>query len=286
MKIQSVGIIGQGFVGSALRSTFENYYNVYTYDKFQANKSTHKTIQALSRACEIIFICVPTPMNKDGSCDISIVTDVVKAACSTGRKNIIAIKSTVPPNTTKSLQDLCQDSHIVFNPEFLLERNAEEDFKNTTRVILGGPRPATTLLKQFYSRIFPDADIVKTDSTIAEMIKYLTNTFLAVKVSFANEIYAICESLGIDYDKVLEYSLYDERLGRSHWSVPGPDGHYGFGGSCFPKDLNALMHLTHSLCIQANTISGAWNTNLMVRPEKDWESLKGRAVVDSPENDT
>ena len=286
MKIQTVGIIGQGFVGSALRNTFENYYNVYTYDKFQVDKSTHTSIQSLSRACEVIFVCVPTPMNKDGSCDISIVTDVVKIACSTGRKNIIAIKSTVPPNTTKSLQDLCQDSHIVFNPEFLLERNAEEDFKNTTRVILCGPRPATTLLKQFYSRIFPDADIVKTDSTIAEMIKYLTNTFLAVKVSFANEIYAICESLGIDYDKVLEYSLYDDRLGRSHWSVPGPDGHYGFGGSCFPKDLNALMHLTHSMCIQANTISGAWNTNLMVRPEKDWESLKGRAVVDSPENNT
>ena len=278
MKIQSVGIIGQGFVGKALKSVFSKYYMIHTYDKFKPEESTHKNICNLSRACELVFVCVPTPMRPDGSCDISIVEKVVKETCSTGRRNIVAIKSTVPPNTTKALQDLCVDSDIVFNPEFLLERNAEEDFRNTDRVILGGPRPATTRLKQFYSRVFPNADIIKTDSTIAEMIKYLTNTFLAVKVSFANEIYTICESLGIDYDKVLEYSLYDDRLGRSHWSVPGPDGHYGFGGSCFPKDLNALMHLTHSLCIKSNTINGAWNTNLMVRPEKDWEDLKGRAV--------
>ena len=203
---------------------------------------------------------------------------MVQEACSTGRQNIVVIKSTVPPNTTKLLQNLCQDSQIVFNPEFLLERQAEEDFEQTARVILGGPRPATTRLKQFYSRVFPHADIIKTDSTIAEMVKYLTNSFLAVKVSFANEIYNICESLDVDYDKVTEYALYDERLGQSHWSVPGPDGHYGFGGSCFPKDINALMHLAQTLCIKANTIQGAWNTNLMARPEKDWEKLKGRAV--------
>ena len=278
MKIQNVGIIGQGFVGTALASAFSKHYKVHTYDKFQEELSTKKHIIDLSRLCEIIFVCVPTPMRKDGSCDVSIVKEVVQEACSTGRQNIVVIKSTVPPNTTKLLQNLCQDSQIVFNPEFLLERRAEEDFEQTARVILGGPRPATTRLKQFYSRVFPHADIIKTDSTIAEMVKYLTNSFLAVKVSFANEIYNICESLDVDYDKVTEYALYDERLGQSHWSVPGPDGHYGFGGSCFPKDINALMHLAQTLCIKANTIQGAWNTNLMARPEKDWERLKGRAV--------
>ena len=280
MKIQNVGIIGQGFVGDALKQTFSNHYKVYTYDKFQKDLSTHKNIFNLSRACELLFVCVPTPMREDGSCDISIVKEVVQQACSAGRQNIIAIKSTVPPNTTKSLQVLCQDSQIVFNPEFLLERNAEEDFRNTTRVIVGGPRPATTRLKQFYAKVFPSAHIIKTDSTVAEMVKYLTNSFLAVKVSFANEMYAICESLDVDYDKVAEYALHDERLGSTHWSVPGPDGHYGFGGSCFPKDINALMHLAQTLCIKANTVQGAWNTNLMARPERDWEDLKGRAVVE------
>ena len=279
MKIQTVGIIGQGFVGGALASAFSNHYKVYTYDKILTDLSTHKSVFSLSRACELLFVCVPTPMREDGSCDISIVKEVVQEACSTGRQNIIAIKSTIPPNTTKLLQELCQDSQIVFNPEFLLERNAEQDFLNTSRVILGGPRPATTRLKQFYSKVFPNAHVIKTDSTVAEMVKYLTNSFLAVKVSFAYEMHAICESLGVDYDKVTEYALHDDRLGSTHWSVPGPDGHYGFGGSCFPKDITALMHLAQTMCIKANTIQGAWNTNLMARPEKDWEDLKGRAVI-------
>jgi len=135
MKIQNVGIIGQGFVGNALKNAFSPHYKVYTYDKMRADLSTHKNVYDLSRACELIFVCVPTPMKKDGSCDVSIVKEVVQQACSTGRRNVIAIKSTIPPNTTKALQDLCQDSQIVFNPEFLLERNAEEDFKNTNRVI-------------------------------------------------------------------------------------------------------------------------------------------------------
>ena len=280
MKIQTVGIIGQGFVGEALAECFSPHYKVYAYDKVHANLSTHKSVSSLSRDCDLLFVCVPTPMKEDGSCDVSIVKEVVLQSCSTGRRNIIVIKSTVPPNTTKALQELCLDSQIVFNPEFLLERNAEEDFRNTSRVILGGPRPATTRLKQFYSKIFPTAHIIKTDSTVAEMVKYLTNSFLAVKVSFANEMYAICTSLGIDYDKVAEYALHDDRLGSTHWSVPGPDGHYGFGGSCFPKDINALMHLAQTLCIKANTVQGAWDTNLMVRPEKDWEDLKGRAVTE------
>ena len=225
MNIRTVGIVGQGFVGSALGCTFAQYYKVYTYDKMFADLSTHKGVFELSRACDLLFVCVPTPMREDGSCDVSIVKKVVQEACSTGRRNIISIKSTVPPNTTKALQDLCQDSQIVFNPEFLLERNAEEDFRNTSRIILGGPRPATTRLKQFYSKIFQNAHIIKTDSTVEEMVKYLTNSFLAVKVSFANEMYAICRNLDVDYDKVAEYALHDDRLGKTHWAVPGPDGH-------------------------------------------------------------
>ena len=278
MKIRTVGIIGQGFVGTALRQVFSCYNKVYTYDKAHANLSTHKSVQALSHACDVVFVCVPTPMKPNGSCDTSIVETVCLQACSTGRQNIIAIKSTVPPGTTKKINDMCRDSQVVFNPEFLLERNATEDFRNTSRVILGGPRPATTRLKQFYTNVFPKANIIKTDATIAEFVKYLTNCFLAVKVSMANEIAAMCESTGVDYDKVIEYATQDARLGDSHWSVPGPDGHFGFGGSCFPKDLNALIQCAIDLGISPNTLVGAWNTNLVVRPEKDWEELKGRAV--------
>ena len=119
-----------------------------------------------------------------------------------------------------------------------------------------------------------------TTTKVAEMIKYLTNTFLATKVSFANEMKLICESLNIDFDEVLKLSKYDKRLGLSHWSVPGPDGKPGFGGSCFPKDINAIISFCRDNDINISTLSGVWKTNLFVRPEKDWESLKGRAVTD------
>ena len=112
------------------------------------------------------------------------------------------------------------------------------------------------------------------------MVKYFSNCFLATKVSFANEMKQICDGLDLDYDKVVEYATYDERLGKSHWAVPGPDGHLGFGGSCFPKDINALVHICEKMDIPINVISSAIDTNIMVRPEKDWEELKGRAVVD------
>ena len=111
------------------------------------------------------------------------------------------------------------------------------------------------------------------------MVKYTTNAFLATKVSFANEMYEICVRSGIDYDKVVEYATYDERLGKSHWAVPGPDGHYGFGGSCFPKDINALINVGLELDMTPQVLMAAWETNLNVRPEEDWKELKGRAVV-------
>jgi UDPglucose 6-dehydrogenase len=193
---------------------------------------------------------------------------------------IVAIKSTIPPGTTNDLNKECKNVSVIFNPEFLTEANFIDDFKNQNRIIIGGERPSTTKLRQVYSLVFPDATIVKTGSKTAEMVKYFTNTFLTTKVSFANEMYLICDKLGIDYDKVVEYSTYDERLGKSHWAVPGPDGHYGFGGSCFPKDINALIKVAEELDIHPNMLIGAWETNLDVRPEEDWKKLKGRAVVE------
>jgi len=129
-------------------------------------------------------------------------------------------------------------------------------------------------------KLFPDIPIIKTKSNIAEFVKYFTNTFLATKVAFANEMKKICDELQIDYDKVVEYSIYDKRLGNSHWAVPGPDGKNGFGGSCFPKDINALIHLFRQLNLKSNILEASWKTNLEVRPEKDWENLKGRAVTE------
>ena len=224
-------------------------------------------------------------MKKNGSCDTSIVENTVMeldnlALTRQCSNRIVVIKSTIPPGTTEKLNEECEHIQVVFNPEFLTEANFIEDFKNQDRIIIGGPRPASTKVRQLFYKAFPKAHIIKTHSTIAEMVKYLTNTFLATKVSFANEMKMLCDFFNVDYDKVVEYSTYDERLGKSHWAVPGPDGKMGFGGSCFPKDINALISIADKWEIPANVLMAAWETNLDVRPEQDWKELKGRAVVD------
>ena len=278
-----IGIVGQGYVGTAVKTVFKKHYDVLTFDLNRLLSNT-ETLHELVNTTDIVFVCVPTPMNPDGSCNLDIVNSVVRDINETVNAGqdgkIVAIKSTVPPGTTDRLNKECEHISVIFNPEFLTEANFIEDFRNQSRIIIGGVRPATTKLRQVYSLAFPDATIVKTGSKTAEMVKYMTNTFLATKVSFANEMYQICDKMNIDYDKVVEYSTYDERLGKSHWAVPGPDGHYGFGGSCFPKDINALVHICREIGIPANVITSAIDTNLMVRPEEDWKELKGRAVVD------
>ena len=279
-----LGIVGQGYVGTAVKEIMSNYYETNTFDI--KKDCSCNSLRDLVHKSDIIFVCVPTPMNDDGSCYLGIVEDVIKQINSMSemytdiaKYKIVVIKSTVIPGTTERLNKENKNIKIVFNPEFLTEANFVEDFKNQDRIIIGGPRPATTKVRQMYSLVFPKTPIVKTHSTIAEMVKYMTNTFLATKVSFANEMYQVCDRLGIDYDKVVEYATYDKRLGKSHWSVPGPDGKLGFGGSCFPKDIRALIHLCDGLDIPESVLSSVWGSNLEVRPEEDWKELKGRAVI-------
>jgi len=270
-----IGIIGQGFVGNAIYQKFKDYYEINTYDldSSKCNSSEQETLDN-----DIVFVCLPTPMNSDGSCNVSLVESEIKRSYEFGITKTVVIKSTVSPGTTARINSLYPNMDIVFNPEFLTERNAVKDYENQSRIILGGPRPSTTKLKGIFSKVFPKAHIIKTDSTHAEMVKYLTNTFLSVKVSFANEIYQICEGLNVDYDKVVEYATHDERLGKSHWNVPGHDGDFGFGGHCFPKDLAALIHLAENLDVIDNVLSAAEQTNTQVRTNRDWEQMKGRAV--------
>ena len=219
-------------------------------------------------------------MKENGECDIGIVKKEIELINKySTHKKIVVIKSTVPPDTTKKINNSNKNIDVIFNPEFLTERNFIEDFKKQNRIVLGGNQKPVDILQQVYGKVFPNITIVKTDSTTAEMIKYFTNTFLATKVSFSNEMKIICDEIDVDYDKVVEYSLYDQRIGKSHLGVPGPDGKLGFGGSCFPKDINALIYFAKQKGIDLDVLKSVWETNLKVRPEKDWEKLKGRAVI-------
>lgn len=277
---QPIGIIGQGFVGSAVREGMQNYYNVVAYDKDPNKFSNAESILDVVSKTKMTFLCVPTPMRASGQCDLRILRlalDEISASAQT-ENYIVVIKSTIPPGTTDQLNTEYSNLDIVFNPEFLTEANAVEDYKNQNRIIIGGDRPSSTYVKQIFAKAFPKVPIIKTSSTIAETIKYVTNTFLSMKVSYANEIYQICKALDIDYDKVIEYARYDERLGNSHWSVPGPDGDFGFGGHCFPKDIAALQYLASQLNVDTTMLNATIAKNGMVRTNKDWEAQVGRAV--------
>ena len=277
----NIGIIGQGFVGNAVFNKFKNYYNVLTFDldKTLCNSSFEK----INKNCKYIFVCLPTPMNTDGSCYTGIVEDLLtkldKRSEEISQSKIVVVKSTIPPGTTKKWNDKFDNLSVVFNPEFLTEANAVKDYENQNRIILGGPKNETLQLNSIFSKVFPNAKIINSNSTDAEMVKYTTNSFLAMKVSFANEIYQICKKVNADYDKVIESTIQDERLGTSHWKVPGPDGDFGYGGHCFPKDINALISVAINNHISPKMLIATNEKNKEVRSNKDWENMKGRAVV-------
>ena len=272
-----IGIVGQGFVGTAVREGFKNYFDVETFDIIK--DSSCNSLSELSNLSDVIFVCLPTPMEATGECHLDIVENTLLGLDVIEKCKTVVVKSTIPPGTTKKWNKKFKNLQIVFNPEFLTEANSINDFKNQTRIIIGGPKRASSKVRRIFTKAFPKVKIIKTDSTYAEMVKYVTNTFLATKVSFANEMYQICEKLDIDYDKVVEYATHDERLGYSHWNVPGPDGDFGYGGHCFPKDIGALISLAHDLNVRPRMLTATECKNNDVRINRDWEKQEGRAVI-------
>ena len=274
MKNYKLGVIGHGYVGESQSFAFSPSFDVRVYDK-DSLKSTHSLNEVLDS--DFIFVCVPTPMKKDGSQDLSFVESFFKTA-----KNgpIYIIKSTIIPGTTNLLNEKFKNLKIIFSPEFLTERTAKLDVITQTRIILGGDKNLTSKVRKIYDIRFKNKTVIETDSLTAEYIKYMNNTFFATKVSLMNEFYRFAKYLGVDWETALFGFVSDQRIGDSHLHVPGPDGKLGFGGTCFPKDINAFISFANKNNINMNVLEAAWKTNLAVRPEKDWENLKGRAVSD------
>jgi UDPglucose 6-dehydrogenase len=249
---------------------------------------------------DFIFLSVPTPSNEDGSINLSYVEDALTEMSKIYKKlpnsvggigseemtNIVLLRSTVTPGTTEKLQEKFPDINLVFNPEFLTERSAKFDFINQTRFILGGRQEHTSKVKELYRWRFGETiPVIETNYQTAELIKYMNNCFFATKVSFLNEMRQVSDRCGADWDKAVEGFIRDGRIGHSHINVPGPDGKFGFGGSCFPKDIQAMIDFGNKLGLDMHTLNGVWDTNCEVRPEKDWEQLVGRAVEEKKPND-
>jgi nucleotide sugar dehydrogenase len=273
-----IGIIGNGFVGNSVAFGFSPTHEIKIHDK-DPKRNLHKIEEVLE--CNFIFVCVPTPMNNDGSVSLAIVEKALKEISEKNKKrnNIIILKSTMVPGSTNNFINQFPKLNIIFNPEFLTERTAKLDFLTQARIILGGTKRLTKRVSTLFKERFKHTYLIETDTVTAELVKYMNNVFFASKVSIMNEMKMVCESVGANWDEALAGFTADQRIGDSHLDVPGPDGKLGFGGSCFPKDINAFISMANDLGIKVPTIKGAWETNLNVRPERDWEKLEGRAVV-------
>lgn len=269
MGENTIGIVGYGIVGQAVEYGFKSE-KIFIYDKYK----NYLPLEEVCQNSEFIFICVPTPILDDGSgIDLSIVEENVEAIAKfiEGTDKIIVIKSTSVPGTTARLSKKYPNVNFAFNPEFLTEANFLEDFVNSDRCVIGAFDDLTSRrLVSLYKKHFPKMPIFQSDPTTAEMVKYMANCYLATKVIFANEMFDLCEKLGIKYEEVKKLTVADHRIFDSHLDVTTMRG---FGGKCFPKDMMALIGLADQLGVETELLDTAWKKNLKIRKVKDWEEI-------------
>ena len=234
-------------------------------------------LNTFASVCEadMIFVCVPTPMTEDGEFDLSIVRDTVTRFIS---PKILIIKSTITPSAAQILVDRYPMHSLVFNPEFLTERTAVRDFQNPSRIVLGGEdQHSVEKVEEVYRVLFPSRllEIIKTDAKTACFIKYFSNCFFATKVSIMNEFRQVADAAGIDWNTALNGLLTSGWVNPMHTLVPGPDGDYGFGGKCFPKDINAFISYCKEMGVDPKMLQAAWKKNLEVRKDSNWLRIDG-----------
>ena len=291
-----IGIIGGGFVGSATKlfdTSISDIQSCICYDLDPSKCSPPETSFEDLKNTDVIFICVPTPMNKDGSCYTGIVENVIKQIKNTFGMDVsspkenephIVVRSTVPVGFSERMG-------VHFMPEFLTEKNWKQDFYNCKNWIIGLnkyiPRwqEFETLMNDILQNAYLNNCIQHKDNTFmkaseAELVKYFRNCFLATKVSFANEMEAFCRIVGINYNTIRQAVILDERIGSSHLNVPGYDGKYGFNGTCLPKDSHSLKFQFESKHVECPILNAIIYRNENIdNPDKDWMEDKGRSSL-------
>tara|TARA_B100000989_G_scaffold282042_1_gene246763 strand:+ start:109 stop:957 length:849 start_codon:yes stop_codon:yes gene_type:complete len=274
MNKMRVGIVGYGFVGKALCNAIKKDVKVLKIDPILDSKIDDLVLFNP----DICFICVPTPMKIDGSQDTSILEQVFTEINKYLLTTLIVLKSTVLPSYINILQK--KNPNLVYNPEFLRERSANEDFVNSKLIILGGPEKETKLLAAFYKEHTKckTSDYQFTDLISASLVKYSINTFLSTKVTFFNELHQIFTNSGSfeTWENFINIISKDLRMGNSHMQVPGIDGKFGFGGPCFPKDNNALIKYSEDIGKPFKLLKTSQAINNKIR--RRYESLTNREI--------
>ena len=259
-----VGIIGYGYVGSAVAASYPDDKILINDPKY---KLKSKSIKKLKEKCQAIFVCVPTPQSDTGECDVSIVTSVLDKL--DGYQGIVIAKSTASPEVYASLEQM-HELKLAHVPEFLTQARAKFDYVNPHKIVVGcreeiRQQVADVLMNSAVN--FDRVNIEYCSIQEASFFKYLANTQLAIKVIVNNEYADLARQLGVKWERVVDIARTDYRLGATHWAVPGPDGARGFGGACFPKDTAALAHIAKENGVVLNVLAAAIDKNKTYREQ-------------------
>ena len=258
-----VGIIGFGYVGQAIGWSYQYKAELVIRDPKLVDSASLDQLAS----CDAIFVCVPSPSTEDGHCDTTILEDTLKELLFVNINKQIPIisKVTAPPGVYARLQE--EYPNLVYCPEFLTAANAVDDYINGKFSIIGGRvRAYQHEAERIIKLTQPNLKNVKFCSiSEAALTKYAINSFLATKVVFMNELRSVAIASGLDFDTITSMIKLDERIGNSHMKVPGPDGLFGFGGYCFPKDTAALLKYAESVNRPLNVLDAAVKKNTLLR---------------------
>jgi len=233
-----IGIIGLGFVGQAIGWAHRSDELIIRDPKIKDSADLTAFID-----CEAIFVCVPSPSTEDGHCDSSILEQVLKELLFVviNKQIPIICKTTAPPTVYERLQE--QYPNVVHCPEFLTAANATTDYANEDYCVLGGNYDWCVKAREVIRHGRPmvhDKFIIVTIKTAA-LYKYMMNSYLATKVTFMNDFKKIADATDVEWKDLIHLANHDDRIGYTHMAVPGPDGQFGWGGMCFPKDIAAIQ---------------------------------------------
>ena len=259
-----VGIIGLGFVGNAIKEAFNVYSGITPLVLIDPAKGYNSSYEDLVK-CTAVFVCVPSPQGDDGSCDTSILEDVLAKLRAVNFNGTIISKCTAPPDAYARLNN--EYLNLVHSPEFLTAANAVRDYAGGTFAFIGGREFDHINIAEKVIRLSQRniESVYYCSIGEAALAKYAINSFLATKVVFMNELYNVAKKSKLDYGKISAMIKADNRIGNSHLQVPGPDSAFGFGGACFPKDTAALLKYAESLGLNMNVVDAAVKKNTILR---------------------
>lgn len=258
-----VGIVGMGFVGSAIAAAMDHGFGGITaIDPAKGYNNTYKDLLD----CDGVFVCVPSPQDADGTCDTSILEDVLANLAKLYYQGVVISKCTAPPDAYEQLNILYPN--LVHAPEFLTAANAKADYANGRFAMIGGrvgvyQREAERLIRIGQQSL--GENVVHCTIGEASLAKYTINSFMSTKVIFMNELYQLAQAMNLNYDNVAAMVKMDHRIGSSHLQVPGPDGNFGFGGACFPKDTSAMLKFAERHNVALNILDAAVKKNTLLR---------------------